>query len=499
MKLLKLMVLGLLSLTCAAQTTVTGTIADQNGNPYSNGTASAFAVVATGQVSPPSVNTTTNITGFFSMSLPANTYTFTICAAPTSLGPTSNPTPKQVCFTSLPIAISGSSQDVSAQLNPSATIIGPAAVGKLQAGNNGSSGAPSISFLGAPDEGFYVAPASTTYAATSAIRTSGVVTMTFASGILPSFPGSVTFTASGFSDSSFNGVFHTTSSTATTLVYPQVAVDSSAINGVVQFWAVTAVDYGLQFNRLISSSSNTASKGSILFGPRDPIRNGCVSCSASVVSGFGANNQNMLAPQGSSGPLQVGDYLGIQIYGPFTTAITGGGTQCAQIGNTGLVTGTGAPCAASGGGGTVTSVATTAPLTGGPITVSGTISITNNGIGATQLASQYSKLRCVAGLGDGLNAIPAGTYLQSTCYNDSAATWTITGLKCFTDNNGTSTVNAAGNTLGALLTGALTCTNSFAAGTQSANVALTAGDYIKFTFVADGTSKQTTWVVSMTQ
>ena len=102
------------------------------------------------------------------------------------------------------------------------------------------------------------------------------------------------------------------------------------------------------------------------------------------------------------------------------------------------------------------------------------------------------------GFGDGLNAIPAGTYLQTTCRNDTGVTVTITGLKCFTDNNGTSTLNASGNTLGALLTGAVTCTNSYASGTQSANVALTSGDYIKFTFVADGTSKQTDFVVSGT-
>jgi len=102
------------------------------------------------------------------------------------------------------------------------------------------------------------------------------------------------------------------------------------------------------------------------------------------------------------------------------------------------------------------------------------------------------------GLGDGLNAIPSGTYLMTTCKNISGVTITITGVQCLTDNNGSSTLNAAGNTLGALLTGAVTCTTSYAAGTQSANVLLTANDYIKFTFVADGTSKQSDWVVSGT-
>ena len=35
-------------------------------------------------------------------------------------------------------------------------------------------------------------------------------------------------------------------------------------------------------------------------------------------------------------------------------------------------------------------------------------------------------------------------------------------------------------------------------GTQSANVLLTSGDYIKFTYVAGGTATQTTWVVTGT-
>ena len=143
------------------------------------------------------------------------------------------------------------------------------------------------------------------------------------------------------------------------------------------------------------------------------------------------------------------------------------------------------------GTGTLTSVSCGAGLacSPSPITVSGTVS----------LDSQYAKLRCESGLGDGLNAIAAGTYLQSFCYNDSGVTWTITGIKCYVDSGSSSTLNAAGNTLGLLLTGAIACGTGFVAGTQTANVALTSGDYIKFTFVADGTAKQTTWVVSMTQ
>lgn len=127
-----------------------------------------------------------------------------------------------------------------------------------------------------------------------------------------------------------------------------------------------------------------------------------------------------------------------------------------------------------------------------------------NGVGGMLPSSmvdvgQFAKLRCDSGLGDGLNAMTAGTYLQSFCYNDSGVTWTITGIKCFTDNSGTSTLNATNGAGTGLLTGAVTCTTAFAAGTQSGTTTIAAGDFIKFTFAADGTSKQSTWVVSLTQ
>ncbi|HVB40172.1 MAG TPA: hypothetical protein VNE83_04690 [Terriglobales bacterium] len=103
-----------------------------------------------------------------------------------------------------------------------------------------------------------------------------------------------------------------------------------------------------------------------------------------------------------------------------------------------------------------------------------------------------------AGLGDGLNSIPAGTYLQTNCYNGTGHTVTITGILCYTDNGGTSSMNAANGAGTDLLTGAVTCTASFAAGTQSGTTTLAAGDYAKFTFVADGASKQTSWVIEGT-
>jgi hypothetical protein len=112
---------------------------------------------------------------------------------------------------------------------------------------------------------------------------------------------------------------------------------------------------------------------------------------------------------------------------------------------------------------------------------------------AYTLPSQYKTWSCQPGLGDGTNAITAGTYYQYTCHNDSGSTWTITGISCLTDNSGSSTLNATDGSGNALLTGAITCSSSWAAGTQGSTTTIASGGYVKFTFVADGTSKQATF------
>jgi len=117
---------------------------------------------------------------------------------------------------------------------------------------------------------------------------------------------------------------------------------------------------------------------------------------------------------------------------------------------------------------------------------------------AVPLSAAVHTWTCQSGLGDGLNAIPVGTYLQSTCYNSTGVTVTLTSIKCFTDNTGSSTLNATNSASTALLTGAISCSSTFTAGAQSATTTIAAGDYIKFTFASDGSSKQTTWVVAGT-
>jgi hypothetical protein len=119
--------------------------------------------------------------------------------------------------------------------------------------------------------------------------------------------------------------------------------------------------------------------------------------------------------------------------------------------------------------------------------------LTDGGCPGYTPPTQYKTWSCQPGLGDGTSAITTATYYQTTCRNDSGSTYTITGLACFTDNSGSSTLSATDGSSNALLTGAITCSSSWAAGTQSSTATIAAGGYVKFTFFADGTSKQATF------
>jgi VCBS repeat-containing protein len=99
------------------------------------------------------------------------------------------------------------------------------------------------------------------------------------------------------------------------------------------------------------------------------------------------------------------------------------------------------------------------------------------------------RLSCQPGLGDGVNAIPAATYPTTTCRNDTGYTWTITAITCMTDT-GTSTCSATNGAGTALLTSAITGSNTYAAGTQSTTTTIASGDFIKVSFGVDGTTKQ---------
>jgi hypothetical protein len=73
-------------------------------------------------------------------------------------------------------------------------------------------------------------------------------------------------------------------------------------------------------------------------------------------------------------------------------------------------------------------------------------------------------------------------------------------MRCFTYYAVTSTMNVTNAAGTSFLTGPITCGSTKnplgTAGTQSATTTLVNGDSLSFTFISDGASKQTTWVVS---
>ena len=115
---------------------------------------------------------------------------------------------------------------------------------------------------------------------------------------------------------------------------------------------------------------------------------------------------------------------------------------------------------------------------------------TNTGGGGATIPSKYTTAVCQGQLGDGLNAIAAGTYVVKSCSNGFGVTYTITSIQAQSDNAGTSTVNAANDASTGLLTGAVTAGTSWVSGTQSATTTIAANDSVTFTIVADGTSKR---------
>jgi len=148
----------------------------------------------------------------------------------------------------------------------------------------------------------------------------------------------------------------------------------------------------------------------------------------------------------------------------------------------------------------------TAPTTGHLVsaTVSGTTTTLTDGGAPYSLPTQYTQLHLQGGgIGDGFNAIPAQTYTLFLYHNDSGVTWTLTGLSCWTDNNGTSTMDVQNNAGTSFLTAPVTCTNvkstGGAPGTQSATTTIPNGDGATFIFVSDGASKDFTPFVKATQ
>lgn len=121
-----------------------------------------------------------------------------------------------------------------------------------------------------------------------------------------------------------------------------------------------------------------------------------------------------------------------------------------------------------------------------------TVMSTSDAVAFAQLPAASKVRACDISLGDGENAITAGTYNALVgCKNDTGATVIISGVECYTDA-GTSTCDATTSHSGTpdILTGAVTGTTAFAAGTQSATTTILTGEWITASLVADGTTKR---------
>jgi hypothetical protein len=120
--------------------------------------------------------------------------------------------------------------------------------------------------------------------------------------------------------------------------------------------------------------------------------------------------------------------------------------------------------------------------------ISGNLSVT--GTVSSSKSAALAVRSCSISLGDGMNAIPVGSYpINFQCKNDTGATITVTGISCATDNAGSTTCDVATNAPSDLLTGAITSnTGTWVAGTQSSTTTITNGQWLKATFVSDGVS-----------
>lgn len=218
---------------------------------------------------------------------------------------------------------------------------------------SGSAATPAVGFATAPELGLFVAPfaysggALQGFPISTIARASNVVTAV-TSVTSTGLPVGATVSVSGVADVSFNGVFRIASVSGAQVTFNQTGPNGSSTGGIISPYMLNVAGYALEFAHLQSNSNGAATRGSIRLGPSDPIIYGCTGCTPSNVTGFGTTDQNLLTPQGSTGPVKLGDYLGVSIPGPLTivgslTTNMTGGPFCVHQTN-GVLTTTGADC-----------------------------------------------------------------------------------------------------------------------------------------------------------
>ena len=184
-------------------------------------------------------------------------------------------------------------------------------------GSNGTSLLPAFSFSSVPDSGLYTIVSPTTYAITTATRTSNVSTLNMSSlptGMDVMYVGGRIHVAGVTVDTTFNGDWTIASITGTTITFNQIAANSVAgSGGTVAPWMTGIGGYQAAFNHIMSNSSPVAPLGFIRLGATDQINFYCPG--GSTLNG--TNGCNLISGNGNS-PSVVGDGQGVLFSGPGT-------------------------------------------------------------------------------------------------------------------------------------------------------------------------------------
>lgn len=187
----------------------------------------------------------------------------------------------------------------------------------------GTSSLPGIAFSLIPNNGMYVATDTTTFTVSTTSASAGTATLTLAnSGFTNNFKVGEWFITSaigGGYDCTISAPCQITAvnNTSGTISYLSAGTGTET-SGSVNLIVPSFAPFGQPFmvNAIWSSSTNHANSGSWGLGPTDAIRYGCPGCTVSSFTG--KKDQNLIQPNGSSGPAYFGDYLGLTAIGPMT-------------------------------------------------------------------------------------------------------------------------------------------------------------------------------------